>query len=102
MSIFHAGDFDTWFEMNCKGTKKEQAQKLYSFFDQFIFSPNEIYFDTDAQKEIPVSSRSLSCKSFEEILEKLTHYRQKYKTMLVYSVDIEEKSGECKVRFAGV
>lgn len=83
-------NFEEWFERN--------SGKLYDnivpyvalpdhllievsqFFDFYLANPNDIY------KNTPIQSKILSVNSYNELLDQLSKFRQKYKLMFLYEV----------------
>lgn len=83
-------NFEEWFERN--------SGKLYDnivpyvalpdhllievsqFFDFYLAKPNNIY------ENHPVMSKSLCANSYNELLDQLSKFRQKYKLMFLYEV----------------
>ena len=84
-----------------KETSKDRLIQIGSLFDKFMCSPNNLYFCEKRQEKYPIGSRSTIYKNFEELIEGIPRYREKYEKLFLYDVSIISETNEYKIKFAG-
>jgi hypothetical protein len=66
-------------------------------------SPNNLYYDEQTNQTYPIGSKRSYFKNFQEMREKLPLYRseEKFKKLILYSIEKNKHTSEYSVRFAG-
>lgn len=78
----------------------DELVEIGSFFDYFIYSPNNLYFCVERQKEYPICSKSRKFNSLEELKLFLIKYKEHYEKLFLYSFIVIPETREYKIRFA--
>jgi len=96
--LFRRGVNYEQYEME---TSKDRLVQIGSLFDKFMSSPNSLYFCEKRQERYAIGSRSRIYKNFEELIEGIPRYREKYEKLFLYDVSIISETNEYKIKFAG-